>query len=151
MEKSTARFLVLGCTLLFVSVLQFLDIAIFGVVPNMLLVVIVTMALFLRDFLHELFLLSLASFLLKFSPVVNREILAFFFIGLIIILIERKLPWHTLVNGIFLTFFATIALYVFVDRASIASLMFAKELGYNVLLTYALYHGFVFFRLFRHR
>lgn len=151
MHKETLRFFIFGITLLFAGLLQFSDVAIFGVVPNFVLVVIVMATLFLRDFWHIFFLLAVASFFLKFSPVVEREIIVFFLIGSVLIISERRLPWHALVNGIFLTMCATTMLYAFVDRASILSLMFGLELGYNSILFYALYHGFVSFRLFRHR
>lgn len=151
MHKETLRFYILGALLLFAGLLQFSGVALFGVVPNFVLVVIVMAALFLRDLWCALFLLSTAAFFLKFSPGVEREIVAFFFVGLALIIGERKLPWHMLVNGIFLTMFGTTALYLLVDRMAIPSLMFAMELGYNVILTYALYHGLAASRLFRHR
>ena len=151
MEKETLRFYILGSMLLFASLLQFFDIAIFGVIPDFVLVIVVLAALLLRDLWHVLLLLSVATFLLKFSPGVERDIIAFFFVGVALVLGEKKLPWHILVNGIFLTICATTALYVFVDRMAIPSLMFAMELGYNVVITYALYYALTSFRLFRHR
>jgi len=119
----------LGAALFVAGLLQFSDIAIFGVVPNFVLVVIVVAALLLRDLWYLLFLLSVAAFFLKFSPSAELEIVTFFLIGAC----------------------ATTALYAFVDRVAISSLMFALELGYNMVLTYALYHGLMAFRLFRHR
>src|SRR3989339_620670 len=147
MNKETLRFFMLGAALFVAGLLQFSDIAIFGVVPNFVLVVIVVAALLLRDLWYLLFLLSVAAFFLKFSPSAELEIVTFFLIGAALIIGERKLPWHTLVNGMFLTACATTALYAFVDRVAISSLMFALELGYNMVLTYALYHGLMAFRL----
>lgn len=151
MEKETLRFYILGLMLLFASLLQFFDSTIFGVVPDFVLIVVVLAALFLRDLWQVLFLLSVATFLLKFSPGAGQDILAFFFVGLALVIGERKLPWHLLVNGIFLTICATTALYAFVDRMTIPSLMFAMELGYNVIALYVFYYALVSFRLFRHR
>jgi len=151
MNKETLRFSILGAALFVAGLLQFSGIAILEVAPNFVLVVIVMASLLLRDFWHILFLLSIAAFSLKFSPSAERDIVSFFLIGLALVVGERKLPWHTLVNGIFLMLCATTALYLFVDRMAIVSLMFALELGYNVILTYALYHGLTSFRLFRHR
>ena len=151
MDKEALRFFIFGAALFVAGLPQFSNVAIFGVVPNFILVVIVMTALLLRDFWYSLFLLAVASFLLKFSPGAEREIVTFFLIGLVLVIGERKLPWHTLVNGIFLTACATTALYVFVDHMAVPSLMFALELGYNMALTYALYHGLMAYRLFRHR
>lgn len=149
MEKATVRLIILGVMLFFASLVQFLEISLFGVVPNAALVVIILAALFLRDIWHELFLIACASFLLKFSPIANREILVFFTVGLLAIVVVRKLPWHIFVNGIFLIASATLAMYALIDPASILSLMFVKELGYNILLTYVLYHGLMLMRPFR--
>lgn len=149
MEKATVRLIILGVMLFFASLIQFLDVSLFGVVPNTTLVVIVLAALFLRDIWHELFLIACASFLLKFSPSANREILVFFTVGLLTLVIVRRLPWHLFVNGIFLVVGATFAMYAFIDPSSILSLMFVKELGYNILLTYLLYHGLMLLRPFR--
>lgn len=151
MKQETVQFSILGIMLFFAVLLQVSGITLFDIAPNFVMVVVVMAALFLREFWHAFFLLSVASFLLKFSPGVEWEIIIFFFAGLAIIAGERKLPWHTLVNGIFLTTCATMILYIFVDRAAVSSLMFAIELGYNVLLTYLLYHGLSLFRAFQYR
>lgn len=151
MEKSTLRFLILGLLLTLASVVQSFDGTVFGVAPNLVLIVIVVSTLFLQDIGHKLFLVALASFFLKFSPVANFDIAAFFFVGLALIFIERLLPWHALVNGIFLMLCATSMLYLLIDRASIVSLMFPMELGYNILLIYVLSYGLAVSRLFRHR
>ena len=71
----------LGAALFVAGLLQFSDIAIFGVVPNFVLVVIVVAALLLRDLWYLLFLLSVAAFFLKFSPSAELEIVTFFLIG----------------------------------------------------------------------
>lgn len=149
MEKATVRFYIFGALLAVASLVQFLDLALFGVVPNAILVVLLLSALFLRDIWQELFLLACASFLLKFSPAIDREIVVFFVVGLLAILAVRKLPWHMFINGIFLVVSATVAMYAVIDPASISSLIFAKELGYNILLTYALYHGLMAMRPFQ--
>jgi hypothetical protein len=149
MEKTTVRFIILGAMLFFASIAQCLDVTVFGVAPNAVLVMFALAVLFLRDGWHELFLLSCTSFLLKFSPVANREIVAFFIVGLLMIAVVRKLPWHLFVNGMFLIIGATAAMYALIDPASINSLMFAQELGYNIILMYVLYYGLMLVRPFR--
>lgn len=149
MEKETLRLIILGAMLFGASVMQFLGIALFGVIPNFVLAVIIVSALFLGDVWHELFLLSVASFLLKFSPTVEREILAFFVIGLLISISARQLPWHLFINGMFITVIATTLLYALIDPRSITSLMFAQELLYTIVLVCIAYYGLTSLRPFR--
>lgn len=149
MERSTFRFIILGALLCIASILQFLGVSIWGVMPNFVLAVIVVAALFLTDIWHELFLISLASFLLKFSPIIEREILAFFAVSLLIVISERRLPWHAFINGIFLTVCSTVLLYALIDARSIGSLIFAQELVYTLLSVSVLYYGLTSLRLFR--
>lgn len=149
MEKETLRFIILSIILFGASVMQFLGITLFGVVPNFVLAVIIVSALFLGDVWHELLLLSVASFLLKFSPTIEREIVAFFVVGLLISVGARRLPWHLFINGIFIAASATILLYALIDPRSIVSLMFVQELMYTVVLVFIAYHGLTSLRLFR--
>lgn len=149
MEKTTQRFTAFIGLLIVASGMQFLGIGALGAVPNYALVIIVLAALFVRDIWHELFLLALAVFLLKFSPDGGRDILAFFVVGAAIIVAQRYLPWHTFINGIFLITMATVALYALIAPAAILSLIFGLELVYNIALAVALYHGLSLLRLFR--
>jgi hypothetical protein len=149
MEKATLRLIIFSALLFVASLVQFLDVTLFGIAPNAVLVVLVVAALYLRDIWHELFLVACASFLLKFSPVADHEILAFFVVGLLMTAIVRKLPWHIFVNGIFLITGATLAMYALIDPSSIPSLMFVKELSYNIILMYVLYHGIALMRPFQ--
>lgn len=141
MEKATIRLIIFSVLLFIASLVQFLDVSFLGVAPNAVLVILVLAVLFLRDIWYELFLLACASFLLKFSPIADHEILVFFIVGLLMISMVRKLPWHIFVNGIFLIASATLAMYTFIDPSSILSLMFVKELSYNGILMYVLYYG----------
>lgn len=149
MKKETVRFTILCGLLLLAGLVQFLNMTLFGVMPDAALVVLVLSALFVRDIWHELLLVSCASFLFKFSPVANREIFIFFAIGLVMIVIARKLPWHLFVNGIFLILSATMAMYVLIDPQLISSLIFAKELGYNIILMCIFYYGLIMMGPFR--
>lgn len=148
MQKETIRLAILGGILVVASVIQFLG-ASFGVIPNFVLATIVIAALFLGDIWHELLLLAVALFLLKFSPAVDRELVAFFATGLLIIGAARRLPWHRFINGIWLTVCAITVLYALVDPTLIFSFIFAQELVYTVLVMSVLYYGLMTMRLFR--
>ena len=128
--------------------MQILGIGAWGAIPNYVLVIIVLASLFVRDIWHELFVLALAVFLLKFSPSVGRDILAFFVVGLAIIVAQRYLPWHAFINCIFLAITATALLYAFIAPTAMASLIFGFEMVYNIALTVALYHGLSLLRMF---
>ncbi|AKM78347.1 MAG: hypothetical protein UY31_C0046G0002 [Candidatus Wolfebacteria bacterium GW2011_GWE1_48_7] len=149
MRKETLRFIVFIAILFIASTLQFLSVSIFGIIPNFVLATIVAATLFLGDVWHELFLISVALFLLKFSPVIEREMLALFAVMLLVIVLERRLPWHMFINGIFLTVFSVASLYILIDVRSITSLMFAQELVYTLVLVSVIYYGLTSLRLFR--
>lgn len=149
MEKATIRFIILGTILFIASLMQFLGIALFDVVPNFVLATIVIASLFLNDIWHELFMVSAASFLLKFSPAIEREIIAFFAVGLLVIVAVRRLPWHRFINGIFLAICSTVLLYTLIDPRAVISLMFIQELVYTIVLVSAAYYGLTSLRLFR--
>ena len=149
MEKLTRRFSIFILAIFLLSFMQFLRISIFGVVPNIVLATLVISIVFLNDTWHRMFLVSFASFMLKFSASADRDILAFFAVGLLMIVVDRYLPWQPLMNGIFLATIATVLFYLFTVASSIISLMFVLEMGYTIALVCLLYYLLTRFSLFR--
>lgn len=149
MEKLTRRFSIFILAIFLLSFMQFLRISIFGVVPNIVLATLVISIVFLNDTWHRIFLVSFASFMLKFSASADRDILAFFAVGLLMIVVDRYLPWQPLMNGIFLATIATVLFYLFTVASSIISLMFVLEMGYTIALVCLLYYLLTRFSLFR--
>lgn len=149
MEQTTRRFILFILVLFGAGILQFLGVGAWGAIPNFILVAIAAAALFLRDIWHELFLVALAAFLLKSSPHVERDIFAFLVVGLFAIVVQRRLPWHMFINDMFLVVTSTALLYAFIEPTAINSLMFVRELGYNIFVASVLYYGLSSIRLFR--
>jgi len=114
--------------------MQFFNLSLFGVSPNFVIIAISAVSIFMRDIWEGMFIVSLVSFILKFSPNFNSEILIFFVLGILIMMASKYLPWNYFINGIFLIAIFSLILYVFLAPAKIISVVFFQEIFYNVLI-----------------
>lgn len=121
------------------SFLQTVDFSVFGVKPNFALAAIIVASFFISDIWESLLLAAIAALILKFSPGFNNEILIFFLIVVVAIIIKKYLPWRSTINLIFLIAATTLLFYVFSAPALIISILFLKELLYNIIA------GFIIF------
>lgn len=134
-KKNLILFLIIICF----SFLQTVDFSIFGVKPNLALVAVIAAAFFISDVWEGIFLTAIAVLILKFSPGFNVEILIFSLIAVASVIVKKYLPWHQIINLLFLIIVSTLLFYVFSAPALIISTLFAKELFYNIIT------GFIIF------
>lgn len=121
------------------SFIQFLNVSFFGVKPNFAIAAVVAASFFIFDVWEGVFLIALASFILKFSPYLDNEIFIFFIIGILVILTRKYLPWHHLINNLFLTFAYTLIFYLLLFPNLIVSMVFFLEVIYNILIGFAVF------------
>lgn len=140
------KILILSLLVILSSLLNFASIKIFGVSPNFALaamIVSITSSLtvpykaegtffFARNFWQGFFLVVLSSLILKFSPVISIEILAYAAGGIFIVLFHKYLPWNQLINALVLIFVFTLIFYALFASDMILSWVFVKEIIYNL-------------------
>ncbi|MDI6717576.1 MAG: hypothetical protein QMD86_00785 [Patescibacteria group bacterium] len=129
---------------IFFGIVQFLNISIFGVKPNFVLTALVVFSFFISDFWEGFFLSAMGAFLLKFSSEPQKEIFAVFVIGMVFSAINKYLPWRPLVGNVIILACSTLIYYAVSYPFAIWSLVFAKELVYNLIL------GTVLFLILNH-
>lgn len=139
------RFPLLIFLVIIFSFVQFLDIQIFGVKPDLPLVFIAVSVFFIKNKWEGIFLTSLSAFVLKFSPHPSREILFFLILGILMSLFYKYFPWHSLINSLVLVVLTTLAFYVLLNYPAILSSLFFKELAYNLFVGALLFLIFKFF------
>lgn len=127
------HFLILVSVVVFSAFIQSLDIAVLGVKPNFVLAAFAATLFFVQEIWESIFLLSAASLFLKFSPHPDKEILLFFGIGVLTIIIARYLPWQPLINYLVLVFVYTLIFYLLLFPLMIISRIFIQEVLYNLL------------------
>lgn len=137
------RFPLLIFLVIIFSFVQFLDIQIFGVKPDLPLVFIAVLVFFIKNPWEGIFLTSLSAFILKFSPQPSKEILTFLILGILMSIIYKYFPWHSFINSLVLVVLATLVFYALLNYSAILSSLFFKELAYN------LFFGAVLFSIFR--
>lgn len=138
------HFLILISVIIFFSLIQSLNISFFGVKPNFVLAVFAAALFFIQEIWESVFLLSVASLFLKFSPHPDKDILLFFGIGVLTIIVARYLPWQPLINCLVLIFVYTFIFYLLLFPSMIISRVFIQEVLYNSFAG-----GAVFFLLSR--
>lgn len=116
------------------SFLQFFEISLFGVHPNFAIVIISVISAFIHDIWEGIFIVSLSTFILKFSPYFNSEIMVFFILGILIMILSKYLPWNYFINTTFLIFSSSIIFYIFLAPTRIISIVFFQEIFYNILI-----------------
>jgi len=121
---------------------QAFDFSIFNIKPNLALVAIVVASFFIADFWEGTLLVLISTFILKFSPGFNKEILIFFLLGIGFVAIAKHLPWLRWVNNILLIILGTFLFYLFLNADLILSLTFLKEMFLNLSFG-ALFFGII--------
>ncbi len=129
-----SRFLIISCLVAVFSFFQALDISFIGVKPNFALIIIVVASFFIADIWEGVFLVAIASLILKFSPHLEKEILIFFATGVLIMVVGKYLPWHSIVSSLFLIAFYTLVFYLFLFPRFIFSVVFLEEIIYNLFI-----------------
>jgi len=115
------------------SWLPFLILSIFGVRPNFALIFIALIAAFISEFLEGIFLITLYTFLLKFSPHPDKELLIILILGLVSIVFRRFLQLNNLVKFLISVILLTIGFYIFLGF-SLISWIFIGEILYNAII-----------------
>jgi hypothetical protein len=110
---------------------SFFGFSIFGVKPNLALVVVVAASFFVAGILEGFLLAALAALILKFAPAAGTEILAFSLIAAGAVIVKNHLPWRNFLNFLFLIIAGTLSFYFFLSPKLIVSFLFAKELFLN--------------------
>ncbi len=78
-------------------------------------------------------LVALASFILKFSPGFENELLLFSLIGFGAIVIKKYHPWHYFLSNLISVALATLIFYIFLGINLIISAVFLNELVLNLI------------------
>ncbi len=133
-------FLLIILVSLLIFIQTFFGFSVFGVKPNLALIVVVATFFFIVGIWEGFLLAALAVLILKFSPVVGTEILIFSLIVVGALIIKNYLPWRNFLNFLFLIVAGTLLFYLFLSPKLIVSFLFTKELFLNVffgILTFA--------------
>lgn len=130
MRKLLVLFLIVGL----LSFLQAFGFSIFDIKPNLALTAVITASFFVANFWQGFLLIALAALILKFAPGFEKEILIFSLIGAGAVIIKDRLPWHQFLGNLTLIAFGTLIFYVVLAPNLIFSLIFLKELFFNLVL-----------------
>lgn len=112
--------------------------------PNLAIVSIIATSFFISNVWEGLFLVSVSALILKFTPGLQLEILAFVLMGFFAVLVAKRLPWNYFLSSLLLITLTTSAFYLLFDRALFFSLVLAKELLFNLavgVIIFALLHN----------
>ena len=129
MRKLLVLFLIVGL----LSFLQAFGFSIFDIKPNLALTAVITASFFVANFWQGFLLIALAGLILKFAPGFEKEILVFSLIGAGAVIIKNRLPWHQFLGNLFLITTGTFIFYVISATNMIFSLIFLKELFFNLI------------------
>lgn len=139
------RFLLAGLLIIVFSCIQSLGVSFFGVKPNFILATAIIAVFFVSDFIERFFLISLATFMLKFSPGFMAEILWFFLIGILSVVFAKYFLWQRLVSGLLSVLASTVLFYAFLYPEWIISTTFFVELMYNLIVGLMIYLFLAYF------
>lgn len=131
---NSAKFLFFVILAAIFAFLQFMAPALLGAKPNFALIFFASIAVFVPEIWEGIFLVTLHSFFLKFSPHADKEILALLAIGIAIFLIRKFLNLSPFLRFLAIILLATIAFYAVLFASSIISLVFLMEVLYNVII-----------------
>ena len=124
----------LTALIFFFSLLNFSGISFLGVKPNYALAAIIAVLFFTDDILESIFLIAVSAAVLKFSPAAGKDILIYSVICIAAVFIKKYLPWRNFVGNLILISFSTILFYVFLFFREINSVIFLKEIVYNIVV-----------------
>ena len=125
------------------TLVQSFNFSILGVKPNLSLIAVIAASFFIIDIWEGFLLTAISAFLLKFSPVLTRELIVFIGIAFVVVILRNYLPWRRFLNNLILVALATFAFYVFTAGDFLYSVLFWKELFFNLL-----FGGLIFALLF---
>lgn len=115
------------------SFIQSLGFSIFSVKPNLALSAVIASSFFVANFWEGFLLIALAALMLKFRPGFQGEILGFSLIGIGTVFLKKYLPWHHFFSNLVLVSAGTFVFYLFFGTNLILSLVFIKELIFNLI------------------
>jgi|GEM_PF-2567475 len=125
----------LTALIIFFSLLNFSGISFLGVKPNFALAAIIAVLFFTDDIFESIFLIAVSSLILKFSPVAGKDILIYSVICFAAVFIKKYLPWRNFVGNLIIITFSTFLFYVFLFFREISSVIFIKEIVYNIMVS----------------
>lgn len=131
------NFLVISCIIitLLLTVAQITNFSFLGIKPNLALVGLIISATLINSFWVFFLLTAIISFMLKFQPGFDLQILIFSAMSLIVYFLSKRSSWQPFLNiNIFVLLFTTI-FYLLFSPGLIASNTFLKEMIYNIVLT----------------
>ena len=106
-----------------------------GVKPNFALAAVIAVLFFTDDVLESIFLIAVSATVLKFSPAAGKDILIYSIICIAAVFIKKYLPWRNFLGNLILISFSTILFYVFLFFREINSVIFFKEIFYNIAVS----------------
>lgn len=115
------------------SLIQTFGFSISGVLPNLALATTITSFFFISYFWQGILISILASLILKFSPGFEIEILVFFLICLIVLLLKKYSWWHNFFTNLFFIALGTLVFYLLLEINFIPTAVFFKELIFNLI------------------
>lgn len=121
------------------SFLQFMNFFVFNVKPNWILIAIIVSVFFISDIWEGIFLFLLSALIFKFGPGFRPEALVLPLFGLGAIFFKKYLPWRHFLTVPLLLAVLTALFYAFLAPNLILSLIFLKELVYNLIIGEALF------------
>ncbi|MBI3638526.1 hypothetical protein HY227_02175 [Candidatus Wolfebacteria bacterium] len=113
--------------------------SIFGVKPNLALILIIVFVLLVKNFWEGALFISLLALILKFAAGFQKEILIISLIGLGVFFTKKYFSWHPFLSNIFLIILGTAIFYIFSGIEFILTAIFIKELLLNVILGTAIF------------
>ena len=125
------------------TLIQSFSFSILGTKPNLALIAVIAASFFVLDAWEGFFLAAIAAFLLKFSPALTKELVVFAAIAVAAVIARNYLPWRRFLNNLILVALATFAFYIFTAGGFLYSVLFWKELFFNLL-----FGGLIFALLF---
>jgi len=136
------RIFFLAVLVVIFSFLNFSGASFLGVKPNFALAAVIAILFFTDDALESIFLIAVSAMVLKFLPAAGKDILIYSIICVAAVFIKKYLPWRNFLGNLILVFSSTVLFYVFLFFKEIGSIIFIKEIVYNMVIS-----GLVFFTL----
>lgn len=115
------------------SFAQAFGFSVFGVKPNLALSALIAISFFVENIWQGFLLAALAGLILKFSPGFDSGILILFLIGAAAMFVRKYHPWHYFFGNLISIALATFVFYVILAENLIGSVVFLKELAFNLI------------------
>ena len=131
------NFLIISCIVitLLLTFIQVTNFSFLGVKPNLALVGLVVSATLINSSWIFFLLAATVSFMLKFQPGFDLQILIFLVMSLMVYFFSKRSSWQPFLNiNIFVLLFTTIFYLLSSVPSAIASGTFLKEIVYNIII-----------------